>query len=468
MAAVISICLLPSAAELEDKQMSKVTFDYSKAAPFIGAHEVDFMKKQVMDARELLVSKTGAGNDFLGWIDLPVDYDKEECDRIKKAAAKIQSDSEVLLVIGIGGSYLGARAAIEFLRHSFYNSVSKEIRKTPEIYFVGNSISSTYIRHLIDVIGDRDFSINMISKSGTTTEPAIAFRVFKEMMEKKYGKKEAAGRIYATTDRAKGSLKGLATEEGYESFVVPDDVGGRFSVLTAVGLLPIAVSGADIDKLMEGAADGRKKALEAEYEDNDALKYAAVRNILHRKGKSVEILANYEPSVHYVSEWWKQLYGESEGKDQKGIFPASVDLTTDLHSMGQFIQDGSRIMFETVINVETSREEITINEEPVDLDGLNYLAGKSVDFVNKSAMNGTILAHTDGQVPNLMIDVPEVNEFYLGQLFYFFEFACGVSGYLLGVNPFNQPGVESYKKNMFALLGKPGYEAQREELLKRL
>ena len=468
MAAVISICLLPSAAELEDKQMSKVTFDYSKAAPFSGAHEVDFMKKQVMDARELLVSKTGAGNDFLGWIDLPVDYDKEEFDRIKKAAAKIQSDSEVLLVIGIGGSYLGARAAIEFLRHSFYNSVSKEIRKTPEIYFVGNSISSTYIRHLIDVIGDRDFSINMISKSGTTTEPAIAFRVFKEMMEKKYGKKEAAGRIYATTDRAKGSLKGLATEEGYESFVVPDDVGGRFSVLTAVGLLPIAVSGADIDKLMEGAADGRKKALEAEYEDNDALKYAAVRNILHRKGKSVEILANYEPSVHYVSEWWKQLYGESEGKDQKGIFPASVDLTTDLHSMGQFIQDGSRIMFETVINVETSREEITINEEPVDLDGLNYLAGKSVDFVNKSAMNGTILAHTDGQVPNLMIDVPEVNEFYLGQLFYFFEFACGVSGYLLGVNPFNQPGVESYKKNMFALLGKPGYEAQREELLKRL
>ena len=442
--------------------MSKVTFDYSKAAPFIGAHEVDFMKKQVMDARELLVSKTGAGNDFLGWIDLPVDYDKEEFDRIKKAAAKIQSDSEVLLVIGIGGSYLGARAAIEFLRHSFYNSVSKEIRKTPEIYFVGNSISSTYIRHLIDVIGDRDFSINMISKSGTTTEPAIAFRVFKEMMEMKYGKKEAAGRIYATTDRAKGSLKGLATEEGYESFVVPDDVGGRFSVLTAVGLLPIAVSGADIDKLMEGAADGRKKALEAEYEDNDALKYAAVRNILHRKGKSVEILANYEPSVHYVSEWWKQLYGESEGKDQKGIFPASVDLTTDLHSMGQFIQDGSRIMFETVINVETSREEITINEEPVDLDGLNYLAGKSVDFVNKSAMNGTILAHTDGQVPNLMIDVPEVNEFYLGQLFYFFEFACGVSGYLLGVNPFNQPGVESYKKNMFALLGKPGYEAQRE------
>lgn len=448
--------------------MSKVTFDYSKAASFIGAHEVDFMKKTVCDARDVLVSKTGAGNDFLGWIDLPVDYDKEEFARIKKAAAKIQSDSEVLLVIGIGGSYLGARAAIEFLRHSFYNSVSKEIRKTPEIYFVGNSISSTYIKHLIDVIGDRDFSINMISKSGTTTEPAIAFRVFKEMMEKKYGKEEAAKRIYATTDRAKGSLKGLATEEGYESFVVPDDVGGRFSVLTAVGLLPIAVSGADIDKLMEGAAEGRRLALETEYEKNDALLYAAIRNILLRKGKSVEILANYEPSVHYVSEWWKQLYGESEGKDQKGIFPASVDLTTDLHSMGQFIQDGARIMFETVINIEKSREEIIINEEPVDLDGLNYLAGKSVDFVNKSAMNGTILAHTDGQVPNLMVNVPEVNEYYLGQLFYFFEFACGVSGYLLGVNPFNQPGVESYKKNMFALLGKPGYEAQREELLKRL
>ena len=448
--------------------MSKVTFDYSKAAPFIKDHKVESMKKLAMDAKELLVSKEGAGNDFLGWIDLPVNYDKEEFARIKKAAAKIQSDSEVLLVIGIGGSYLGARAAIEFLRHSFYNVVSKEVRKTPEIYFVGNSISSTYIRHLMDVIGDRDFSINMISKSGTTTEPAIAFRVFKEMMEKKYGKAEAAKRIYATTDKARGSLKNLATEEGYETFVVPDDVGGRFSVLTAVGLLPIAVSGADIDKLMEGAQAGREAALNTPFEDNDAVKYAALRNILLRKGKQIEILANYEPSVHYVSEWWKQLYGESEGKDQKGIFPASVDLTTDLHSMGQFIQDGSRNLFETVINIETSREEIILQEEPVDLDGLNYLAGKSVDFVNKSAMNGTILAHTDGQVPNLMVKVPEVNEFYLGELFYFFEFACGVSGYLLGVNPFNQPGVESYKKNMFALLGKPGYEAQREELLKRL
>lgn len=448
--------------------MSKVTFDYSKAASFIQEHEVESMKKLALDAKELLVSKKGAGNDFLGWIDLPVDYDKEEFDRIKKAAAKIQGDSEVLLVIGIGGSYLGARAAIEFLRHSFYNVVDKEIRKTPEIYFVGNSISSTYIRHLMDVIGDRDFSINMISKSGTTTEPAIAFRVFKEMLETKYGKEEASKRIYATTDKVRGSLKNLANEEGYESFVVPDDVGGRFSVLTAVGLLPIAVSGADIDKLMEGAAEGRRMALEADFEENDAVKYAALRNILLRKGKGIEILANYEPSVHYVSEWWKQLYGESEGKDQKGIFPASVDLTTDLHSMGQFIQDGSRTMFETVINIETSREEIILKEEPVDLDGLNYLAGRSVDFVNKSAMNGTILAHTDGQVPNFMVNIPEINEFYLGELFYFFEFACGVSGYLLGVNPFNQPGVESYKKNMFALLGKPGYEAQREELLKRL
>lgn len=448
--------------------MAKVTFDYSKTAEFISKDEITSMKKLVLDAKETLVSKNGAGNDFLGWIDLPVDYDKDEFNRIKSAAEKIKSDTDVLLVIGIGGSYLGARAAIEFLRHNFYNMVDKSVRKTPEIYFVGNNISSTYVKHLMDVIGDRDFSINIISKSGTTTEPAIAFRVFKKMLEAKYGKKEAAKRIYATTDKAKGALKNLATEEGYESFVVPDDIGGRFSVLTAVGLLPIAVSGADLDKLMEGAASGRKHALEADFEENDALLYAAMRNILLRKGKNIEIVANYEPSLHYVSEWWKQLFGESEGKDQKGIFPAAVDLTTDLHSMGQFIQDGARIMFETVINVETPQCEITIEEEPVDLDGLNYLAGKTMDFVNKSAMNGTILAHTDGNVPNLMVKVPEQNEFYLGELFYFFEFACGVSGYLLGVNPFNQPGVESYKRNMFALLGKPGYEKEREELLKRL
>ena len=448
--------------------MTKVTFDYSKAAPFIGAEEVKFMETQATAVKDMLVGKKGAGNDFLGWIDLPVNYDKDEFARIQKAAAKIQSDSEVLLVIGIGGSYLGARAAIEFLRHSFYNMVSKEVRKTPEIYFVGNSISTRYMVHLMDVIGDRDFSVNVISKSGTTTEPAIAFRVFKKMLEDKYGREGAAGRIYATTDKAKGALKSLATEEGYETFVVPDDVGGRFSGLTAVGLLPIAVSGADIKKLMEGAASGREMALNNSYEENDALQYAVVRNILHRKGKSTEILANYEPSLHYISEWWKQLYGESEGKDRKGIFPASVDLTTDLHSMGQFIQDGARIMFETVLSVEECEQEIVMGTEPVDLDGLNYLSGKNVDFVNKSAMNGTILAHTDGDVPNLMVKIPRQDEFSLGQLFYFFEFACGISGYLLGVNPFNQPGVESYKKNMFALLGKPGFEKEREELLKRL
>ena len=448
--------------------MNKVTLDYSKAGCFIADHEIESMKTLAQAAKETLVSKSGAGNDFLGWVDLPVDYDKEEFDRIKVAAKRIQEDSEVLLVIGIGGSYLGARAAIEFLRHSFYNNVSKETRKTPEIYYVGNSISSRYIKGLIDVVGDRDFSVNIISKSGTTTEPAIAFRVFKEILEKKYGKEAAAKRIYATTDKARGALKTVADEEGYETFVVPDDVGGRFSVLTAVGLLPIAVSGANIDKLMEGAAAGRDLALNAPFEENDAVKYAAVRNILLRKGKSVEVLANYEPSLHYVNEWWKQLYGESEGKDQKGILPAAVDLTTDLHSMGQFIQDGARIMFETVLNVEESSDQIIINEEAVDLDGLNYLAGKDVDFVNKSAMNGTILAHTDGQVPNLRVDIPQQNEYYLGQLFYFFEFACGVSGYLLGVNPFNQPGVESYKSNMFALLGKPGYESEREKLLKRL
>ena len=447
---------------------NRVTFDYSKAMQFIGENEITSIKAIAETAKNILVEKSGAGNDFLGWIDLPVNYDKEEFARIQKAADKIKNDSDVLVVIGIGGSYLGARAAIEFLRHSFYNNLPKEVRKTPEIYYCGNSISSTYLQHLIDVIGDRDFSVNIISKSGTTTEPAIAFRIFKEMAEKKYGKEEAAKRIYATTDKAKGALKNLATEEGYESFVVPDDVGGRFSVLTAVGLLPIAVSGADITKLMEGAAAGRERALNAPFEENDAVLYAAIRNILHNKGKSVEILANYEPSMHYVSEWWKQLYGESEGKDQKGIFPASVDLTTDLHSMGQFIQDGARIMFETVVNVGEPKATITIGKEPVDLDGLNYLAGKDMDFVNKSAMNGTILAHTDGQVPNLMINVQKQDEYTLGELFYFFEFAVGVSGYMLGVNPFNQPGVESYKKNMFALLGKPGYEKEREELLKRL
>jgi glucose-6-phosphate isomerase len=448
--------------------INKVSFNYSATDKFIRPIEINMMEKAVYTAKEQLINSSGQGSDYLGWIDLPINYDKEEFALILNAAARIQEDSEVLLVIGIGGSYLGARAAIEFLRHSFYNSVSSKIRKTPEIYFVGNNISSTYINHLKDVIGDRDFSINMISKSGTTTEPAIAFRIFKKMLNKKYGKKEAARRIYATTDKSKGALKNLATEEGYESFVVPDDIGGRYSVLTAVGLLPIAVSGADINKLMEGAASMRKHCLETPYEQNDSLLYAAVRNILLRKGKSIEILVNYEPSLHFVSEWWKQLFGESEGKDQKGIYPASVDFTTDLHSMGQFIQDGQRTMFETIVNIEKSSEEIIIEEEEVDLDGLNYLAGKSVDFINKNAMKGTLLAHTDGNVPNLMVNVPEQNEFYLGQLFYFFEFACGISGYMLGVNPFDQPGVESYKSNMFALLGKPGYEAQRMELQERL
>ena len=448
--------------------MKKVLFDDSAAKAFISADEIKNMEKLVLTAKEELVSKTGAGNDFLGWIELPSKYNKAEFARIKKAAEKIQSDSDVLLVIGIGGSYLGARAAIDFLRHSFYNNISKKQRKTPEIYYVGNSISTQYMAHLKDVIGDRDFSINMISKSGTTTEPAIAFRVFKKMLIDKYGKKEAAKRIYATTDKARGALKKVADEEGYEEFVVPDDIGGRFSVLTAVGLLPIAVSGADLDLLMKGARDMKKVCLEAEYEKNPALKYAAVRNILLRKGKSIEILANYEPALHYIAEWWKQLYGESEGKDHKGIFPAAVDLTTDLHSMGQFIQDGQRTLFETVMELDGADCDIIIEKEDVDLDGLNYLAGKTVDFVNKSAMKGTCLAHTDGGVPQLKVYIPDRTEYSLGQLFYFFEFACGVSGYLLGVNPFNQPGVESYKKNMFALLGKPGYEELSKELKKRL
>ena len=448
--------------------IKRVSFDYSATADFIQESEIKMMETIANNAKEQLLHKTGFGSDFLGSIDLPVNYDKEEFNRIQEAASKIKENSEVFLVIGIGGSYLGARAAIDFLRHGFYNNISKEKRQSPEIYYVGNNISSNYITHLIDVIGDRDFSINMISKSGTTTEPAIAFRVFKQKLIEKYGKEEAAKRIYVTTDKEKGALKNLATEEKYESFIVPDDVGGRFSVLTAVGLLPIAVSGADIRKLMEGAADMRKECINNSFDNNPSLQYAAIRNILLRKGKSIEILANYEPSLHFVSEWWKQLYGESEGKDQKGIYPASVDLTTDLHSMGQFIKDGQRTIFETVINVEKSACEIIMEEEDVDLDGLNYLAGKSVDYINKSAMKGTILAHTDGGVPNLLVNIPEQNEFHLGQLFYFFEFACGISGYILGVNPFDQPGVESYKKNMFALLGKPGYEAEREELMKRI
>lgn len=449
--------------------MSKdIIFDYSKVLSFVTEQEIKNFKDTTLNARNTLVNKTGIGNDYLGWLDLPVDYDKEEFSRIKEAAKKISKDSDILLVVGIGGSYLGARAAIEFLSHSFYNNLSKEDRKAPQIFFCGNSISTKYIADLKDLLKGKDFSVNIISKSGTTTEPAIAFRVFKEMLIEKYGKEEANKRIYATTDKARGALKNLANEEGYESFVVPDDVGGRYSVLTAVGLLPIAVAGIDIDKLMKGAARAREIVLNTEYEKNPSLLYAAIRNILNRKGKDVEIVANYEPSLHYVSEWWKQLFGESEGKDYRGIYPASVDLTTDLHSMGQFIQDGKRIMFETVLSVEESPVEILLNKEDVDTDGMNYLAGKSIDFVNKSAMNGTILAHTDGMVPNLLVRIPDVSPYSLGQLFYFFEFACGVSGYISGINPFDQPGVESYKSNMFALLGKPGYEKEREQLLKRL
>jgi glucose-6-phosphate isomerase len=435
---------------------------------FIDGKALAELKAEALSARETLVTKSGAGNDFLGWVDLPVNYDREEFARIEQAAAKIREDSDVLFVIGIGGSYLGSRAANEFLNHTFYNGLSKAERKAPEIYYVGNSISGAYLADLLDLVKDRDFSINVISKSGTTTEPAIAFRIFKELAEKKYGKAGAAKRIYATTDKARGALKTLATAEGYETFVVPDDVGGRYSVLTAVGLLPIAATGVDIRKLMEGAADMRKLAMEKDADENDALLYAAVRNLFYRAGKTVEITSNYEPSFHYVAEWWKQLYGESEGKDGKGLFPASVDFTTDLHSMGQFIQDGTRIMFETVIDVDDDGRKVTIGEDPENLDGLNYLAGRDLKFVNDCAMNGTLLAHTDGRVPNVMIHVKDRTAYTLGQLFYFYEFACGVSGYMLGVNPFNQPGVESYKKNMFALLGKPGYEAEGEALRKRL
>ena len=436
--------------------MDTLYFCYKNAQKFIGDHEVESIKPAVLDAAKRLKEKTGDGKDFLGWIDLPVNYDKEEFARIKKAAEKIRNDSDILFVIGIGGSYLGARAAIDFVKHSFYNDLPKEKRKAPQIYYVGNSMSGAYIEELIDLIGDKDFSVNVISKSGTTTEAAVAFRVFRELTEKKYGKEGAAKRIYSTTDKARGALKTLSDEEGYECFVIPDDVGGRFSVLTAVGLLPISASGADIDKLMEGAAHLREICLNNDFSENPALRYAAIRNILYRKGKSVEILANYEPSLHFISEWWKQLYGESEGKDQKGIFPASVDLTTDLHSMGQFIQDGSRLMYETVLVVEKPRRDFTLKSAENDIDGLNYLSGKTMDYVNKCAMKGTIAAHVDGNVPTLLIEIPEQTEYHLGELFYFFEFAVGVSGYMLGINPFDQPGVEFYKANMFRLLGKPG------------
>ncbi|MFJ7977459.1 glucose-6-phosphate isomerase [Peribacillus sp. JNUCC 23] len=448
--------------------MTHVRFDYSKALSFFGEHEITYLQDAVKAAHNSLHEKTGAGNDFLGWIDLPVDYDKEEFARIQKAASKIKSDSDVLLVIGIGGSYLGARAAIEMLQHSFYNALSKEQRKTPQIIFVGNNISSTYMKDVMELLEDKDFSINVISKSGTTTEPALAFRIFRKLLLEKYGVEEGTSRIFATTDKAKGALKTLSNEKGYETFVIPDDVGGRYSVLTAVGLLPIAVSGADIEEMMKGAAAARTDFSSPELTDNAAYQYAAVRNVLYNKGKTIEMLINYEPGLQYFSEWWKQLFGESEGKDQKGIFPASANFSTDLHSMGQYVQEGRRDLFETVIKVEEARHELTIEAEDNDLDGLNYLAGETVDFVNNKAFEGTLLAHTDGNVPNLVVNIPKMDAYTFGYLAYFFEKACAVSGYLLGVNPFDQPGVEAYKVNMFALLGKPGFEEKKAELEKRL
>ncbi|WP_322168628.1 glucose-6-phosphate isomerase [Acutalibacter caecimuris] len=432
---------------------------------FVSGHELEQIQPQVKAASELLMSGKGAGSDFLGWVSLPEDYDKEEFARIKAAAGRVKENSQVFVVIGIGGSYLGARAAIEFLKSDRYNALPKD---TPDIYFTGNSISSTALQELVTLCEGKDVSINMISKSGTTTEPAIAFRVFRELLEKKYGKEGARSRIFCTTDRQKGTLKQLADKEGYETFVVPDDVGGRFSVLTAVGLLPIAVAGCDIDALMAGAAKAMRAYSSPLLEENDCYKYAALRNILYRKGKSVEVMVSYEPCYAMMNEWWKQLYGESEGKDQKGLFPASVVFSTDLHSMGQYIQDGRRQLFETVVHIDQPKYQITLGNDPADVDGLNYLEGRTMAFVNEKAFEGTVLAHNDGGVPNMVLHVSDFSEDSLGQLIYFFEKACAISGYLLGVNPFDQPGVESYKKNMFALLGKPGYEDAKARLEERL
>ncbi len=448
--------------------MTHIRFDYSKALSFFGEHELTYLSDAVKVAHHSLHEQTGAGSDFLGWVDLPVDYDKEEFSRIQKSAEKIKNDSDILLVIGIGGSYLGARAAIEMLNHSFYNALPKEKRSTPQVLFLGQNISSTYMKDLMDLLEGKDFSINVISKSGTTTEPAIAFRIFRNMLEEKYGVEEAQKRIYATTDKAKGALKTLANDEGYETFVVPDDVGGRYSVLTAVGLLPIAVSGVEIEQMMKGAAEAREDFSKSELTENPAYQYAAVRNVLYNKGKTIEMLINYEPGLQYFSEWWKQLFGESEGKDQKGIFPSSANFSTDLHSLGQYVQEGRRDLFETVIKVQEPRHELKIEKADSDLDGLNYLAGETVDFVNNKAFEGTLLAHTDGGVPNLIVEIPAMDAYTFGYLVYFFEKACAMSGYLLGVNPFDQPGVEAYKVNMFALLGKPGFEEKKAELEKRL
>ena len=440
-------------------------FSYKYAENFIGEDEIKALSPEILSAHTALKEKSGKGNDFLGWIDLPVNYDKEEFSRIKKAAEKIKNDTDVFIVIGIGGSYLGARAAIEFLKGTYYNSTRKGV---PEVYFSGNSISGSELSDLLSLCEGKRVSVNVISKSGTTTEPAVAFRVFRKYLEERYGEEEAAKRIYCTTDKARGTLKKVADEKGYETFVIPDDVGGRFSVLTAVGLLPIAVAGGDIDALMKGAQDGARDYDIPDMDKNLCYKYAAVRNVLHRKGKSVEILANYQPRFTMMAEWFKQLYGESEGKEQKGIFPASVTFSTDLHSMGQYIQDGTRLMFETVVDIKDNGKDIVIEEAEDNGDGLNFLAGKTMSFVNEKAFEGTVLAHVDGGVPNLVITLSKADEENLGRLIYFFEKACAVSGYVLGVNPFDQPGVEAYKKNMFALLGKPGYEDLREELIARI
>ena len=432
---------------------------------FISDSDYAAISTEVKAAQKTLRDKSGAGNDFLGWVDLPVNYDKEEFARIEKAAAKIRKDSQVLIVIGIGGSYLGARAAIEFCKSQNYNLLCKD---TPQIFFSGNSISSAALNELVTLCEGKDFSVNVISKSGTTTEPAISFRIFRELLEKKYGKEEAAKRIYVTTDKAKGTLKALSDEQGYETFVVPDDVGGRYSVLTAVGLLPIAAAGIDIAKMMQGAADARAAFTSDELSENDCAKYAAVRNILYRKGKSVEMMVAYEPDYTMMNEWFKQLYGESEGKDGKGLFPASAVFSTDLHSMGQYIQEGERVMFETAVVFSKPKTEVTIGTESSNADGLNFLAGKTMAYVNRKAFEGTVLAHVDGGVPNVVLEVDEMDAYNFGYLVYFLEKACAISGYTLGVNPFNQPGVESYKRNMFALLGKPGYEEMTKELEARL
>ena len=442
-----------------------VAFNGKHLAKFIRPEEYEAIYPQVELAHKQLETKTGAGNDFLGWLDLPVTYDKEEFARIQKAAKKIQSDSDVLVVIGIGGSYLGARAAIEFCKGQMYNGVRE--KGIPEIYFVGNNISSSYINDVVKIIGDRDFSVNIISKSGTTTEPAIAFRVFKKMLEEKYGAEGAKGRIYATTDAHKGALKSLADQEGYEEFVVPDNIGGRYSVLTAVGLLPIAVAGVDLNELMGGAQEMMTLCSKNDY-SNPAWQYAAMRHELYRQGKKVELLACFEPAFRFMAEWWKQLYGESEGKEEKGLFPASVDFTADLHSMGQYIQQGERMLIETVVRFAPAEQQMVVPFDEANGDGLNFLAGKTMDFINRQAMDGTLLAHVEGGVPNIILNLDENNARTMGQLIYFFEYACGLSGYLLGVNPFDQPGVEAYKKNMFALLGKPGYEEMGEKLRKRL